>query len=1059
MDPSHSFKPQFAGTSEHVLSPAGSRLSSCIALILLLAMAVAMVPPAGAQQNNQAPAQEKPVQAGSVSVNPSNLRVYWKHEGEQIFVGRLDFILFGKNGLIFATEGPKSLTRRENGSVQGEHTLKGRDADRTTLRIEVAPLADNDGVAVRYRIKMKKPPEKIGKARWRFMHPKNPRWGPESWLHQTKQGRVKVDYGPILVDLTLKTGQFGWVNNGKAHMSRMNANSSARSYKDKRMRMQIRVEQRNKKKLLKKADSWIADKFGEFETYLQGWLRRDFGAQKDRVKEHVRQLQSEFQEFRSNYTAFVKKAQNDEYSVPFSLWKQIQEKRGNFDALLKRRRGLADKFQKALYDSARRFNDTMEFAVGLAVHAHPKKRLDKWSLFNMNFFRLSGKAWGFHANTEERIAAAQKGLKTVESLDMKVVQGVGAGLPMLRPARVRFTHNYIPGMPKSFMKPNRNSAEFRDRMAEDARRWIRATRKFDCIVSYKMGNEPFWAAGDRMPVWGYNPSTIGCSAETFQQQVKAKYGSFQNWANTCKKAIRNSRWQRKTRTKKLFEKTFQWKSFDDMVIPEDKVRGLTFVDYLKDKYDSLAALNRAWFGSADSERAFASWSKVFPPRPAGSGEPKTQSIGMPKYDLKKGAKVGESNPLPTRPQDIPAWTDWTKFWALSTNDMLVDMARRSKKAYPEADVSTNPITGHYLNGFHAASVNTATNPWLTAKNLDSLHIDFYSVGYLQAYLRSLAGTAHGRPFYISEAGGSGTPKKAQYMSMYSWAYGADGITFWRRDHHITPNVALGIAKAMDALNDPQLQSSSEPVTDGVALMFSLDSLYLMNAMDSPWPYLAPWQGGAQMLTRLQVLYDMYSDHRLAEKVPEHVNVIFAPGAKAVSDQTFSNLRQFVSDGGTLVVDNLFAVYDQYGNRRSNEERKRLLAQSNVTKLAEKKLRKWRRSLGKNDHNPMSWASPIPPWGEKLDSVIRDEAPRTVRCRKDDGSLAVVAPGARQVSDELLFVFIDPWAEDVDVSVRGEFDTARDLFNSAEVSLKQGKNGRCRVHVEEGPAIIRFSQNK
>ncbi len=296
------------------------------------------------------PNTDKLVKAGDVAVNPGNLRVYWKHEGEQIFVGRLDFILFAKNGLSFAVQRPKSLTRRENGSVQGEYKLKGRDADMTTLHIEVAPLADNDGVAVRYRIKMKKPPENIVKARWRFSHPKNPRWGPESWLHQTKQGRVQVDYGPIFVDLNLKTGDFGWVSGGKPHASRMNMQfSSSREFMDKRMRMQIRIQKHSVEEMLKKADSWIAAKFPGFDGYLERWLSAHFNADEQQAKKKVHKLASDYNAFRKKYQSFVEKARSGAYAVPFGLWNRIRELRSQFDTLRKRRRQLADDFHDALY--------------------------------------------------------------------------------------------------------------------------------------------------------------------------------------------------------------------------------------------------------------------------------------------------------------------------------------------------------------------------------------------------------------------------------------------------------------------------------------------------------------------------------------------------------------------------------------------------------------------------------------------------------------------------------------------------------------------------------------
>lgn len=220
------------------------------------------------------------------------------------------------------------------------------------------------------------------------------------------------------------------------------------------------------------------------------------------------------------------------------------------------------------------------------------------------------------------------------------------------------------------------------------------------------------------------------------------------------------------------------------------------------------------------------------------------------------------------------------------------------------------------------------------------------------------------------------------MTAYTFAYGVDNLLLWRRDGTIPLPGALAMAQTMKAMSDPDLQQQSKPVSDGVGLIYSMDSVYLADAhTGSVEPYLEMFQSSLLLLGRLQCLFDCLYDGNLEKGIPSHIKVLVASGAACLSDAAMAEIRRFVSDGGKLVASKDIGAYNIDGRSRKQKDRAWLKKSPNVLMLKSNDLRQWRHTLNPNDHRPrMCGDKPVPEFASSLRKLLEQHAPRK-SCRK------------------------------------------------------------------------------
>lgn len=716
--------------------------------------------------------------------------------------------------------------------------------------------------------------------------------------------------------------------------------------------------------------------------------------------------------------------------------------------------------REEIYMTVKQFNQNLPYRVGLSIDTGPDDQLPSMVLFDATLMRISAgmKIWawvGKHRfNDDEFINLYMKTMSELERIDVKVIASVPHGAPETRDMEdFTFTHELLP-----VSRANLNGRSRRLLARQTLARWAQLTRDFDNIVVYQIGNEPFWSTRPS-PIYGYDMPTVGCSNETFREQIKAYYGTLEQWWDHVDEPT-GRRAKMVMGNQSLREIFSPWKTLDDVRYDPQRCRGLTFVQFLKNRYQTLEALNRAWFAS-DTQRYFTSWDRVFPPLPKAEARVSNQDTGdvsAEHYDIPANWVIIDNTAAPfPEPDDIPAWMDWAAFWAYNTSDSLRDQAEGMREGNPIAPVSTNCVTGHMINGFNHNAADTGMNPWVTPNGLDAVGIDFYSMGYFQSYVRAVISGANGRPTYIHETE-LVSADRGMYVTMYGLAYGIDGISFWRRDHRVPPRMGIGLLKASLAVGDPDLQNHTQPVTDGVALLYSLPSMYLSDAMTGgPNAYLRSFQGAALMLERLQTLYDIYEDSQLVDGIPTETKVLYVPNATSISDRTWQAMRRYVQGGGHIVATARSGTYNEHGRPRPEAERAWLNDNQHVLLLDENAHVTWRDLCNSRDHTPQLWRGrSLPSWAGKVNTFIERHAPRTVRyVDMKSGQLGENAPGVRK-GEDMLFVFVDPWASPTRLEIKGIYDKAFERYTNQPLTVLH-HNDHTIVELKNGPAVVRLDK--
>jgi hypothetical protein len=281
--------------------------------------------------------------------------------------------------------------------------------------------------------------------------------------------------------------------------------------------------------------------------------------------------------------------------------------------------------------------------------------------------------------------------------------------------------------------------------------------------------------------------------------------------------------------------------------------------------------------------------------------------------------------------------------------------------------------------------------------LDAHGIDFYSIAYLQAYVASLRDAdvnrdQPDRPVWVHEIRWAGDRNmEGPHIAMFNFAHGVDGNVFFDHDRDFFPRDTVGLAKAMDAMADEQLQFETDPVADGVAVLYSMDSLWVADGLTGAGrPFMENFQSAVTTLDRMQVLYSVYNDRQLEPNVPDDVSVLMAPGARAMTDETLESIRTFVEDGGTLITTPNFAEATRYDRSRPDADRAWFRDHDNVVVLEGDDLDSWLENWKRGQYQmqrALGWADKeLPAVAETFEPIISEEAPRTVRYLDSDGNM-------------------------------------------------------------------------
>lgn len=998
-----------------------------------------------------------------------------RHDGKVIPLGQLRLQGAAGNWVTVISRGQLQKIEKQSDGVEALYAVSSKIGDAKAL--QVTAHTKGDQITLTWRFDGAEQLSVPDKCRMIWQYPKEGKWKrPQDRSTQKLDDgsqQIQLDYGPFVLLLEFEQGMVGWTGGPSGYLGMNLTDQGWQAMTSKGLTFSARIvpadlsdRRRTVFRRIADAEAYLeAIRIWELATADDAWMKQQTQCLANVKHElglvDITAAQTGDPDDEQDITTPMSKEGaefSDDGELPMGGWKQLVSVTHALDDCEAQIQSFLESHRGELFAKAKKVNERMSYGVGLGYDHNPQDRLLKWATFNMAFFRCG--QGRFRGDTpEQQYQMIHEALAEADRYGARCILLVGGGDGAQIPEDLTYTDQFLPRLRPSFYRYNFNSKRIRDAVYNDLKQTGAALKDIPNVAVYQVKNEPFWSTRPN-PILGYNPAEIGCSNETWQQQIRKKYGNDEAWAAAVNEQLKQMEANGKTKRRFADHQVapaMPARSIDKVVFDPAKIEGLTLVKFLQNRYGTLDKLNHAWFAD-DRDRYFASWDRVFPPLPLhGQTEDRDLNIEQTGIDFPAEWLDAEESMRYVRPapRDIAAWVDWAEFWAHCVNDAQRSHRQALVDSGVTVPISTNAIMGHMLNGFGGNTADVGCSPWITMNGLDAMGIDFYSTSYLQGYMAALRDASDGRPIYIHEAEGP----KSGYVAMYSFAYGASGLAIWRRDHNIAPRAAVQLLKVTRAMADRDLQFHSQPVTDGVAILYSLDSMYLMDAITgSGADYLQNVQCGIYLMNRLQVLFNLYADRQFAEGVPDHVKVLFAPGVLGLTDQTIDALHQYVDRGGILITDPSFGRYDRHGRKRDAATLRWLEENDHVIMLAEGAASEWRQSIHGSDHSPRRWATgELPTFSPAIEQAIDVHAPRTVTYRNPQkpNELPIRAPGARRSEDGKLFVFVDPWSGPTRLEVRGRFTKATNLYDNQPLEIDSSQHGMTCVTVAKGPAVVRF----
>jgi beta-galactosidase GanA len=326
----------------------------------------------------------------------------------------------------------------------------------------------------------------------------------------------------------------------------------------------------------------------------------------------------------------------------------------------------------------------------------------------------------------------------------------------------------------------------------------------------------------------------------------------------------------------------------------------SFQNWLKRRYGTLEKLSESWV------RRYPSWEVIDPPRGPGS---------------------------------YIDWVDWRRFMIERSTE---EMRFRVKTL---RSVDTRSILESHV--FSQAAIIPlaiqAINPWRLAELMEYWGLSCFPrwlgtpIYFSAAQIELTRAAAAGKPFWITELqgghGSSGIRRSPQMrprdIRLWNWmlvAMGGKGIIYWCYLTEATGTESTGFGlverdgsaseRILEAAQDHKLiQTQWEIIKDykpgpEVAVVVDIDNALLTFAMSGKEDASTmSFAGYYKALWNSDVLVDFIEPQSLSNS--GKYKVIIAPWHLIGKKDTCDHLRQFVEDGGTLLLETGFASYDEH----------------------------------------------------------------------------------------------------------------------------------------------------
>jgi len=323
-----------------------------------------------------------------------------------------------------------------------------------------------------------------------------------------------------------------------------------------------------------------------------------------------------------------------------------------------------------------------------------------------------------------------------------------------------------------------------------------------------------------------------------------------------------------------------------------------FRDWLKRKYGSLERLNEAWV------RRYPDWAVIDPPRAMGT---------------------------------YLDWIDWRRF--------IIDRSTRMMRFRVN---NVRAVDTHHMLESHAAThapldpiALSGINAWRLAEVVENWGLSLFprwgnlSVFEGAAKVEVTRSNAAGKPFWMTELqGGHGnsglkrSPKmRPRDIRLWNWmavAGGAKGLIYWAYLTEATGTEASGFGlvvrdgsateRVIEAAEDNRLiQANWDIIRDyqpkpQVAILFDQDNALLAYAMSGDEDVSTQsFRGYYKALWHSDLWVDFIEPASLSGS---QYKIVIAPWHLIGKKETCNQLRHFVEQGGTLILETAFGMFDE-----------------------------------------------------------------------------------------------------------------------------------------------------
>jgi len=336
-----------------------------------------------------------------------------------------------------------------------------------------------------------------------------------------------------------------------------------------------------------------------------------------------------------------------------------------------------------------------------------------------------------------------------------------------------------------------------------------------------------------------------------------------------------------------------------------------FIDWLKTKYGSVEQLNRAWL------RAYADWEDVLPPNRFGT---------------------------------YPDMIDWRRYWIENLGKWLEKRVTAAKAVARGKTVMTHVPFSGYIGGSGQGGLGQHLgDEFILAKKVDKFGVtsfpkwlmgnDFVQ-HLLNLELVASASASARKDFWQSELqAGAGkweafgkAVATAEEIRLWNWsavACGAKGLLYWQWRPEPSGLEAPGFGlTTMDGDLSERTKAASEcalvfnkvpgfctaeriPAVNGIYVSRNSD-LYLHAANQGERLYAGGLYGAYRACFERGIPVRMVHADEFQNTPPLNLQVLYAPVPLALSALEQAQLRKFVHEGGTLVMEACPGLFDEMG---------------------------------------------------------------------------------------------------------------------------------------------------